>query len=113
MNIRSYALVLLFLGGCAVEVPRQMALSNPHNRHTVDNPGTDVNAIRKACAETMLNASPAEAATNIDAKALSGGSVVTVTVDATLLGQFGRDITYECVYTDGRLTSGRWTRGLK
>jgi hypothetical protein len=121
MKVASHAMIVALgislLAGCAVTVPNEMTLSDPQNRKTVDNPGTNVDAIRLACAETMLNASPASEATDVNVRVLSQGDLVVTEVDAVLknVGMFGRamPVTYRCEYLKGRLASGAWTRGLK
>jgi hypothetical protein len=94
-----------------------MKLADPQNRKTVDSPGTNLDAIRLACAETMLNASPAIEATDINARVLSQGDLVVTEVDALLknVGAFSQSlpVTYRCEYLKGHLASGVWTRGLK
>lgn len=103
--------------GCATEVPRTMQLADPAHRHTVDNPGTDIKALRHACAETMLNASPSAIATDINVRVLSAGNPAILDVDAILpkLGFWKQDlpVTFHCEYQDGHLKSFKWTRGLK
>lgn len=106
-----------FISGCATTVPREMKLADPNNRRTVDHPGMNVDAIRQACAETMLNASPATEANDIDTRVLSATDPAIIEVDATLkdVGMFNQNlqVTYRCEYREGSLTLGTWTRGLK
>ncbi|BEV72284.1 hypothetical protein THUN1379_17660 [Paludibacterium sp. THUN1379] len=121
MNVVVRTMITVFsisaLVGCAVTIPKEMKLADPHNRKTVDNPGTNLDAIRLACVETMLNASPATEAIDINVRVLSQGDLVVTEVDALLKydGMFNQrlPVTYHCEYRNGRLASGVWTRGLK
>jgi PBP1b-binding outer membrane lipoprotein LpoB len=117
IRVMAVALGISFIAGCAVTVPREMKLADPSNRKTVDHPGTNLDSIRLACAETMLNASPASEATDIDVRVLSQGEIVVTEVDAVLknVGMLNTSlpVTYRCEYRNGELASGTWTRGLK
>lgn len=66
------------MSACAVTVPREMRLADPSHRKLVDHPGKNIDSIRLACAETMLNASPVTEATDIDVRVLSTGDLVVV-----------------------------------
>lgn len=120
MNILARAIAVLvvafIMSGCAVTVPREMKLSDPTHRKSVDHPGKNIDAMRLACAETMLNASPATEATEIDARVLTTGDPVVTEVDAVLhnLGVFNQSlaVTFRCEYREGSFTFGTWTRGL-
>lgn len=111
------SLSVFAFAGCAVTVPKEMKLADPYNRKVVDNPGTNLNDISLACAETMINVSPATEATDIDVRVLSQGDLVVTEVDAVLknVGAFNNNlpVTYRCEYRNGHLASGIWTRGLK
>lgn len=110
-------LSVAILTGCAVAVPQEMKLADPMHRIAEDHPGTNLNAMRLACADTMLKYSPAKEAFNIDSQPISQGEVVTVEVNAVLknVGMWREDlpITFRCEYQQGKLASTRWTLGLK
>lgn len=116
-HILATAIGLCLISGCANTVPREMKLADPHNRKTVDHPGKNLDSIRLACAETMLNASPAIEATEIEVRVLSQTDPVIIEVDAELkdVGMFNQSlpVTYRCEYKEGSLALGTWTRGLK
>lgn len=105
------------LTGCAVTVPQEMKLADPVHRIADADPGTNLNAMRLACADTMLKYSPANEAFNIDSQPISQGETVTIEVNAVLknVGMWREDlpITFRCEYQQGKLASTRWTRGLK
>ena len=97
-------------------IDREMKLSNPAKRSVNDEPGTNINAQRSACADRMLNLSPATEAKDVDVRVLSQDQPVVIEVDAVLLnfGSYGRErpVTYHCEYLGGALSLGKWTRGL-
>jgi hypothetical protein len=105
------------LASCATSVPNEMKLADPNNRKTINQPGTNIEAMRFACAETMLNASPATEASDIVVRVLSTSNPTIMEVDAILknVGAFrgNLSVTYHCEYQNGSLTLGTWTRGLK
>ena len=109
----------LLLAACAAPVvPKQLTLTDPTHRTFKDNVGTDVEAIRVACANDMLLASPADTATDIDTRVISTGSITTVEVDAVIylkgaLGTNSLPVTFSCSYKDGHIYQTHWTRGLK
>jgi hypothetical protein len=120
MKIFSHGFAATFIAfgicGCAITVPTHMTLSDPIHRKLIDNPGKDIDAMRRACAETMLNASPVAEASEIEARVEATGDQVIIGVDA-VLENFGffhtrRPVSYRCEYREGKLFSGRWTRGL-
>lgn len=117
IRISAIAASAIFAAGCAVTVPTEMRLEDSNNRKLVDNPGTNLDSIRLACAESMLNASPANEATNIDSRIVSQGDIVVSEVNATLnnLGGFKQSlpVTFRCEYQRGKLISTSWTRGLE
>lgn len=109
--------VAFVMPGCAFTIPHEMKLLDPSHRKSVNHPGKNIDAMRLACAETMLNMSPATEATEIDARVVTNGDLVVAEVDAVLpnLGLFSQSlgVTYFCEYREGFLTFGTWTRGLK
>jgi hypothetical protein len=107
---------VLAVAACGTPVPTELRLPASGRRSVNDQPGTEINAQRFACAERMLNLSPATQAREIDARVLSKGEPVVIEVDALLLdfGTYGRSlpVTYHCEYLGGTLTLGKWTRGV-
>ncbi len=107
---------VLAVAACSAPIPTELKLAASGKRAINDQPGTEINAQRFACAERMLNLSPASQAKEIDARVLSKGEPVIIEVDAMLLnvGSYGRSlpVTYHCEYLGGALTLAKWTRGL-
>jgi hypothetical protein len=107
---------VLGAAACSTPVPTELRLSSSGKRSVNDQPGTEINAQRFACADRMLNLSPASEAREIDARVLSKSETVVIEVDALLLnfGTYGRSlpVTYHCEYVGGALTLAKWTRGL-
>ena len=95
-----------------------MRLKDPINRKVPTPSSTSSGALRKACAETMLMASPAVEAKDITAvvASQSGGNAIVevhaVLLPTTSLGT-DRSVAYRCIYQGTELTDGRWTAGLK
>lgn len=117
IEVVTVTLGAFLLGACAITVPQEMKLSDPNNRKLVDHPGHNIDSMRLACAQSMLNASPATEAVDIQATVVSSKNPTIVNVDAVLLdvGFFksALPVTYRCQYSDGYLTNTNWTRGLK
>ena len=103
------------VAACSMTVPREMKLSYTGKRKVNDEPGTNIDNQRFACADRMLNLSPATEAKDVDAHVVSNGEPVIIEVDAVLknFGNAGREmpVTYHCEYLGGALTLGKWTRG--
>lgn len=107
---------IVTVAACSAPVPRELKLSYSGKRKINDEPGTDINAQRFACAERMLNLSPATELRDIDAKVVSTDSPVIIEVNAVLRNFDGAGselpATYRCEYLGGNLSLGKWTRGL-
>lgn len=104
------------IAACSITVPSQMTLSNPNKRKTIDEPGTNIDSQRFACADRMLNLSPAVKAVDIETRVLSKDDPTIIEVDALLknVGSSDHDlaVSYHCEYLGGALTLGKWTRGI-
>lgn len=109
--------IFLAVSACTTTVPKEMTLSDSNHRTIDDHPGNDLDDMRLACAEAMLNASLATKASNILDRVLSTTAPTIIEVDATLndVGMFKQDlaVTYHCEFQDGHLTLNTWTKGLK
>lgn len=109
-------MVALALTGCATGTPTTLTLKDPQHRY-LDNEVamTDAGTARR-CAENMLNASPAVAATDVSTKVSGSGKNIVVDVYATLLnvGFFSQSlpVSYRCTYINGMMST-TWTGGLK
>lgn len=111
------AALTIALAGCATGTPSTLTVRDPQNRH-IDNKiaMTDEGTARR-CADNMINASPANEAINVTTRTVGTGDNIVVDVGATLLmqGTFAQTlpVTYRCTYSNGLMTLGTWTSGLK
>lgn len=111
-------LLFLSLAAQGAEYPSELKLDHPDQRRVVAQPGKTLPAMQAACAETMLNQSPATMAQDIQEHFLRTEDEVVIEVDAELsggtlpAGKKSLPATYRCEYRDGYLTLGIWTRGL-
>ncbi|GAB2952743.1 hypothetical protein [Hafnia psychrotolerans] len=117
MRLRiSLLVMILACAGCATNVPTTLTLSDPGHRSINNKTALTDIGTASLCAKNMLNASPADAAQDIAVKMSGSGDNITVDVNATLL-DFGYwhsqlPISYRCIYSDGVLKSGSFTKGL-
>jgi hypothetical protein len=107
----------LACAGCTVSTPSTLTVPDPQIRHqNIDVAMTDAGTARR-CAENMLNASPANVATNVTTRITGTGSNVIVDVGAELqdVGMFNETVpvTFRCTYTNGIMSHGTWTSGLR
>ncbi len=76
---------------------------------------TDAGTARR-CADNMINASPANEATNVTTRVTGTGRNIVVDVGAKLAmqGIFPTmlPVTYRCTYSNGIMVHGTWTSGL-
>ncbi len=111
-------LLFLSVGAHAGDYPSEIKLDHPEQRMIVAQPGKTLAAMQSACAQSMLNQSPATEARDISEKILRTEDEVVIEVDADLVdvplasGKKNLSATYRCEYRDGYLTLGIWTRGL-
>ncbi len=111
-------LLFLSLATQAADYPSELKLENPQMRSVVAQPGKALPAMQSACAQSMLNQSPATEARDIQEHFLRTEDEVVIEVDAELsggtlpAGKKALPATYRCEYRDGYLTLGIWTRGL-
>lgn len=102
----------------ATDYPTEIKLENPDHRTIASKPGKSLEAMQKACPQSMLNSAPATQAKNISERILRTQDGVIIETEAELLnvpvgdGKKNVAATYRCEYRDGLLTLGIWTRGF-
>jgi hypothetical protein len=117
MSTALLAGAVICAAGCATGVPSTLTVPDPQHRYqNIDVAMTDAGTVRR-CADNMLNASPANLATNVTTRAAGTGSNIVVDVGAILnnVGMFNESVpvTYRCTYRNGIMVHGTWTSGLK
>jgi hypothetical protein len=119
--IAGATLISLSLAGCATTsgslASGHMKLTDPSHRQATPAKDTSSNELRRACADMMLNSSPAVEAKDIQAVVTSQSATgATVDVRATLLPTTpmgtDRPVAYRCVYQGTKLINAKWTAGL-
>lgn len=109
--------LVVALSACATETPSELSLTPGETRVLVTEVGESVDEMKRACADTMIAASPADRATQVAPRVVSEGERTVIEVDAVLMSVgFWKEnfpITYRCEYQDQKLMKGVWTRGLK
>lgn len=111
------AILLMVCAGCAVITPSTLTVRDSQDRHqNIDVAMTDAGTARR-CADNMLNSSPANVATNVTTHITGTGPNIIVDVGAELqgVGLFNQSVpvTFRCTYTNGIMTHGTWTSGLR
>lgn len=111
------AFLIMLCAGCAMSTPSTLTVRDPQNRRqNTDVAMTDAGTARR-CADNMLNASPVNVATNVTTHVTGTGPNVVVDVGGVLqgVGMFNQSlpVTFRCTYTNGVMTHGTWTSGLK
>lgn len=110
------ALTIAF-AGCAMSTPSTLTVDDPLHRHLDDKVAMTDSGTARRCADNMLNASPADEATNVTTRIIGSGPNVVVDVGAvlTMRGVFAQPlpVSFRCTYVNGNMTHATWTSGLK
>ena len=112
------SLLLVAVSAHAADYPTTLTLEHPEQRLMAARPGKSLEAMQKACPQSMLNSAPATEARNISERILRTQDGVIIETDADLLnvpvGDTKKTVaaTFRCEYRDGLLTLGIWTKGF-
>ena len=112
------SLLLVAVSANAADYPTILTLEHPEQRLMAARPGKSLEAMQKACPQSMLNSAPATEARNISERILRTQDGVIIETDADLLnvpvGDTKKTVaaTFRCEYRDGLLTLGIWTKGF-
>lgn len=108
--------IVITCAGCTVHVPSTLTLKDSVHRSINNEVARTDAGTALRCAENMLNSSPADSAESIAYTMNGTGDNATVNVDATLINvglwKSPLPVSYRCVYVNGIMTNGKFTKGL-